>query len=93
MLLRVSRKDGAGPLTLAFEVVDSGVGFVSDDGALYHPFRQLDDSLTRRHGGLGIGLALSRQLVELLGAASAIAPRPGWAAASPSSCRSTCNRR
>jgi signal transduction histidine kinase/ActR/RegA family two-component response regulator len=47
-------------------VQDSGIGI--DAGFLPHvfdPFRQADASTTRRHGGLGIGLAIARQLVEL----------------------------
>ena len=33
----------------------------------FKPFSQLDDSLTRRFGGSGLGLALSRKLAQLLG--------------------------
>ena len=62
----------AGPFTssmpLRFEVIDTGIGFVAPaDGKLYQRFQQLDGSLTRQYGGLGIGLAICRQLVELLG--------------------------
>ncbi len=67
--VRVLREQSeAGELWLRFEVCDTGVGFVSpSDGSLYHYFRQLDGSLTRPFGGLGIGLALCRQLIDLLG--------------------------
>ena len=68
----VLRVTAAGPLSaslpLRLEVQDSGIGFVTpEDGKLYQHFRQLDGSMTRQYGGLGIGLALCRQLVELLG--------------------------
>lgn len=51
-----------------FEVEDNGVGFQeSAMNDLYHPFRQLEDSTTRRFGGTGLGLAITYDLVELLG--------------------------
>lgn len=57
----------AGDIPLRIEVLDTGIGFVTPEGGkLYQRFRQLDGSMTRQYGGLGIGLALCRQLVELL---------------------------
>jgi signal transduction histidine kinase/CheY-like chemotaxis protein len=53
---------------LQFRVSDSGVGFqTAGDDQLYQHFQQLDGSLTREYGGLGIGLAICRQLLALLG--------------------------
>lgn len=55
-------------LPLRFEVIDSGVGFAkSESSKLYQPFLQVDGSMTRQYGGLGIGLAMCRELVDLLG--------------------------
>ncbi len=49
-------------------VQDSGVGISSDMLAkVFEPFTQLDNSLERTRGGLGIGLALARRLVEMHG--------------------------
>jgi CheY-like chemotaxis protein len=49
-------------------VTDTGIGFASLDGAtLYQRFFQLDGSSTREYGGMGIGLAICRQLIELVG--------------------------
>ena len=58
--LRVSRVgNGSDNLPLCIEVVDSGVGFATPpDVRLYQRFQQLDGSMTREYGGLGIGLAL-----------------------------------
>lgn len=69
VLLRVSAAAGAGEgLKLRFEVQDSGIGFVATEPErLYQRFHQLDGSMTRQYGGLGIGLAICRQLIELLG--------------------------
>ena len=65
-------------LQLRIEVIDSGIGFSeAEQGHLYDPFRQLDGSLTRRYGGLGIGLAISRGLIGLLGGQLAQQSRPG----------------
>jgi signal transduction histidine kinase/CheY-like chemotaxis protein len=55
-------------LQLQIQVRDTGVGFDSPaEAKLYQQFLQLDSSLTREQGGLGIGLAICRQLIELLG--------------------------
>jgi len=51
-----------------FDVRDTGPGIAPDDrGRLFEPFTQGDDSSTRRHGGMGLGLAVCRNLVELMG--------------------------
>lgn len=66
--LRVGGVPNNEGLALRIEVQDSGIGFSTPpDGALYQRFFQLDGSLTREYGGLGIGLALTRKLVALLG--------------------------
>jgi signal transduction histidine kinase/CheY-like chemotaxis protein len=50
----------------AIEVTDTGRGIPPDFlPRLFEPFSQTDDALTRRAGGLGLGLAIARQLVEL----------------------------
>ena len=61
----------AGPqsLALSISISDSGIGFDDlDQAILYQRFFQIDGSMTRRYGGLGIGLSICRQLAELLGA-------------------------
>jgi signal transduction histidine kinase len=51
-----------------FTIADSGIGMTDTElHAAFHPFEQADGSLTRRFGGIGLGLALVRQLVERMG--------------------------
>jgi hypothetical protein len=55
-------------------VCDSGVGIAAGDvGRLFGELRQLDESSTRRHGGLGLGLALCRRAMQRVGGQVAIA--------------------
>ncbi len=54
-------------LLLRFEVRDTGIGIPADrHGALFNAFEQADSSTTRRHGGTGLGLALTRHIAELM---------------------------
>ncbi|WP_342624130.1 sensor histidine kinase [Pseudomonas alkylphenolica] len=63
------RLQGPGLLGLTISVSDSGIGFdrLAEPG-LYQRFFQVDGSMSRQYGGLGIGLAICRQLAELIGA-------------------------
>ncbi|PWB34405.1 hybrid sensor histidine kinase/response regulator [Pseudomonas sp. SDI] len=65
-------------LTLTFSVRDSGIGFTClDEAMLYQRFFQMDGSMTREYGGLGIGLAICWQLAELIDGRLQHESRPG----------------
>lgn len=59
---------GENEIMLQFIITDTGRGFSEEEKALiFKPFSQIDESSTRQHGGSGLGLVISRQLVELHG--------------------------
>jgi len=53
---------------ICVDVIDQGIGIQPQDTELiFDDFRQLDNSFTRDYGGAGMGLAISKHLVELQG--------------------------
>jgi PAS domain S-box-containing protein len=66
-----------GRVTLRFEVQDEGPGIPVADQTRIFLLEQGDGSATRRHGGSGLGLALSKGLVERLGGSIGVDSTPG----------------
>lgn len=64
---------------IRFEVRDTGMG-LSDEQAsrLFQPFVQADQSLTRTHGGSGLGLSICRQLAAAMEGAIGVESKRGW---------------
>lgn len=64
-ILEILSSEGDSSKSLVFEVEDSGVGIDPKiHELLFKPFTQADSSLTRKHGGLGLGLLLSKKLAH-----------------------------
>lgn len=70
----------AGPegVTLTLTVTDSGVGIPGDKlDQIFNRFYQIDGTVTRRRGGAGLGLAITRKLVDAMGGTIQVSSTPG----------------
>ncbi|KAA6187804.1 response regulator [Thiohalocapsa marina] len=63
---------------LRFDVLDTGIGIPTEQQShLFQNFSQADESTTREFGGTGLGLAVSKQLIELMGGRIEFQSQPG----------------
>ncbi|HZU53816.1 MAG TPA: ATP-binding protein [Holophagaceae bacterium] len=68
----------AGAPWLRFIVRDTGIGMSGEHlGRIFHDFTQAEESTSRRYGGTGLGLSLSRRLSQLLGGSIAVESASG----------------
>jgi len=67
-----------GPSSIRFEVEDTGIGVsAADQGRLFAEFEQLDGGTGKRYQGTGLGLALTRRIVEAQGGRVGVSSEPG----------------
>ncbi|MGY1424478.1 response regulator [Lysobacter sp. A289] len=66
--LRARREPGSSRDWIVFEVEDTGIGMTPEQQSrVFEPFAQADASTSRKYGGTGLGLALTRRFAEMLG--------------------------
>jgi PAS domain S-box-containing protein len=66
------------PALLQFDVIDTGIGLSQQQiTKLFKPFNQADSSTTRKFGGTGLGLTISKRLATMLGGDITISSMPG----------------
>jgi PAS domain S-box-containing protein len=65
-------------VTIYFEVKDSGIGMTSEQARkVFDPFIQADSSTTRNYGGSGLGLSITKNIVEMMGGGLSVESEPG----------------
>lgn len=70
--------DSHGTIDFRISVKDSGIGIDdADQQQIFESFSQVDSSMARRYGGTGLGLTISKQLVELMGGSLHVKSKAG----------------
>ncbi|MDR2705740.1 MAG: response regulator [Planctomycetaceae bacterium] len=77
-LLKGTEKQKVQKKIIYFEITDTGIGIAEKDFVrIFQLFTQTDNSLTRQHGGVGLGLTLAKQFAEMLGGTITVSSTQG----------------
>jgi signal transduction histidine kinase len=77
LAVEIRSRDATG-IRVAFSVTDTGIGVAADDlERIFLAFEQADNSTTRAYGGAGLGLAISKALIALMGGKIEVSSSPG----------------
>ena len=77
VVVRMARDDNDDP-GMEVEIVDTGIGMTEEQmGNVFKPFCQAEAYTTRKYGGTGLGLTISKHLAELLGGTIRVTSKPG----------------
>ena len=77
-LSSVIKESDGNSMTVFFEVRDNGIGMTPEQQErIFEPFMQADSSTTRNYGGTGLGLPITKNIVELMGGYLTVISEPG----------------
>jgi CheY-like chemotaxis protein/HPt (histidine-containing phosphotransfer) domain-containing protein len=77
IVVTVQPQEGGGPGAFTFSVSDTGIGIAPEKLlSIFDDFAQADSSTTRRYGGTGLGLGISRRIVEQMGGSLTVTSSP-----------------
>ena len=71
-------EQGKDTITMHFDVMDSGIGMTSEQmEKIFEPFTQAESGTTRKYGGTGLGLPITKNFVDIMGGALTVSSKPG----------------
>ena len=74
----LEKESSGNKCTMHFEIIDSGIGMTPEQiQKIYEPFVQADASITRKFGGTGLGLPISKNMISLMGGELFVESTPG----------------